>query len=270
MTRLIAATIDVAPLQATVLVVNRRRAATGQVCRRIDRGISDVSVPHQTLGQIVGILPPLRLDLQSGKGKFQLISVSVRTAKKSPLKGGIEFSGINIGLVTATHHLIIYNSIIVEQYVGQSVGHHASDIAAEVEGAKLTGVVFIVIGVSIGFGLEEHTRHQLHGTALHVLGKEAGIRQVYRIELRASNRRVGKGAQYALADVVRIVSNIALHHVFTIVAEEHLVYRHIRANLDMCLTVRDVCELLERGAVTTYIDGTLHKNGLRLCTPKQD
>ena len=110
--------------------------------------------------------------------EFQLITVTVRIAKKTTIISGIVICSIDICPVTTTHELFIDNSLFIEGDFSQTIGQHTTHVTATIERTELAGIRNITLDV-----IEHHTGQQLHGTALHVLVKDNGVSQIHRVEL---------------------------------------------------------------------------------------
>ena len=185
--------------------------------------------------------------------ELQLITVTVRIAKKTTIISGIEFCSIDICPVTTTHELFIDNSLFIEGDFSQTIGQYTTHVTATIERTELAGIRNITLDV-----IEHHTGQQLHGTALHVFVKDIELCQIHRVELLTTrNRRIGKGTQhtFCLNQAIFVTHFlIVLHHVRAIVAKEQTVDGDIRADLHMGLTVRDFCQLCQRCTVATNKD----------------
>ena len=201
--------------------------------------------------------------------EFQLITVTVRIAKKTTIISGIVICSIDICPVTATHDLFIDNSLFIEGDFSQTIGQHTTHVSATIERTELAGIRNIILDV-----IEHHTGQQFHGTALHVLVEDIELCQIHRVEFRTtSNRRIGKGTQhtFCLNQTIFVTHFlIVLHHVRAIVAKEQTVDGDIRADLHMGLTVRDFCQFIQRGTVTTHKDRTFDKDWLFFGTSEEE
>ena len=117
-------------------------------------------------------------------------------------------------------------------------------------------MVFIHIRLVITIKL--NLRHECHGTAIHIFRESSSIFQIHGIELR-----VITGDSSALHDLQNISRFLALHHLHTIVTQEHAVGYHVRTNLQVsCRSASFGIRNFQCRTITTHINGTMN-NGRR-------
>ena len=196
----------------------------------------------------MSIIPTLWLYLQTTEVQFQFVAyrsgrrtcrycfkIAKQTAQVFSIKSCVT---IYIGIVTATYHFVVDNYLVVEIDSNLSRYNDTSHITAAIEGTKLGGVWNIVGTVAICCALKHNCRLYLHGTTFHVFGKDTSIGQSHLTEfciiVIRILKRSGKGAQHTFTSDKVIVS-IVFNHVLSVIAEEHVVDGHIRANLDVRL-----------------------------------
>ena len=141
----------------------------------------------------VGIeFPAHGLDLQTRKVNLQFIACicfgfSNKSAKVFVIKGYVIvlYNG-NIGIITTTHHLIIYIEGLVEVERDLTRNSHATHITSAEERAEIRGVFYIVYSIAIGLLVKGHTGLQPHGCSIHIGSKCRLISQIQRTVIRTS------------------------------------------------------------------------------------
>ena len=150
----------------------------------------------------------------------------IRIAQKATqIFGIIEGRSIDIGIVTAAHHLIIDNHLTLKINRHLSWYNDTTHVTTAKERAELGGIRYIVIRITTPGTFKQYGGLYLHGTAFHVFGKDISVVfQFHGIEFRVITSEVStsQGTQHAFTMTIGICL-IGLDHVLTVVAEEHLI-----------------------------------------------
>ena len=84
----------------------------------------------------------------------------------------------NIGIVTATHELIIDIQAFVDGYAHLARNSHTTYVTATEEGTYVTGEIDIVIRVTVGNVVKHDARLLSHGDTFHILSEGRNISQI--------------------------------------------------------------------------------------------
>ena len=253
----VAAAIDVTLVEAAGHVLIRTLAGGQRVHVDVDlcpsHGID--GVPHQS-GGIRLAVPPERHDLHTVEVHDQTVTnLTVSSLIVGLLSGRTpdtaEVSGIvgtcwYIGIVAATHHLIIYIYRSREVHVVGTLIGHAAYIATAIERTHHRGVFDVVDGIDRS-SVEVQLRYQVHGGSIHIGSHFGGIPQIDTAE--------------TLTSILR--QDICSNHILTVVAQEHGVDDGIRAYLQLHHRI-GLAGLFQRSAVTTHIDCTMNNGWNRV------
>ena len=92
----------------------------------------------------------------------------------------------NIGIVTTTHHLIIYIEGLIEVEGDLTRNSHATNITAAEERTEIRGVRLVVCPIATGSTVKSHTGLQPHGCSIHIGFESRFIGQIQRTVIRSS------------------------------------------------------------------------------------
>ena len=142
--------------------------------------LQTVKVKLQTVFDITSSFSIISIDFTFGRG-----------ANQATCEGCIKLEGRiclvkllrHVGIVTTSHQFIIDNHLMSEVDGGLIRNSHTTHVTTAIERADIGGIIDIV-GQTIFLIVDEYdTRHQWHGTTVHVLGESRLIRQVHRSEI---------------------------------------------------------------------------------------
>ena len=191
--------------------------------------------------------------------------VIVGGTDKTALVAGVVVGGGHEGLVTAAHQLLEDGDLVVEVYFLTALLGDAAHVAAAIERTEVAGVVRIALGVVPALVVKHHGGQDVQRGPLHVGLKLVCIGQGQRAELRTVGCQVGAqhGAQHTLVDIVVVVLRVGLHHVLTVVAEEHVLGNDVRANLQLHRRIGHIRCGSQCGTITAKVDGAFDDGGVR-------
>ena len=235
---LVAAAIDVAAIQTQVIVGRAIGGGVHQLGRPVAVGLPLPGVPLQC--RAFGV-PAHRVHLRAIEVEHQFPAALTGSHHDAALVGSVVVGRCHVGIVAASHYLIIYIYGDVEVHrIGACVGH-AAHVSAEIERAYPRVVVHIVV--------EGDGGNHRHRTALHVFCKLPRIGQVHAVV-------AGLGAVDALAESCKH----AAHHVLAVVAQEHLVGNDVCPDVELHRRVR--LGGTQRGTVAAAVDAAADSGGM--------
>ena len=155
------------------------------------------------LRSVVGItlnLPTLRLNLQTAEVQLQLVAMGVRRQEYTTLIGSIIGPAVDIGIVTATHHLIIYYNLIVEvddeflvTFIRNLQTTHVTSYEERTEIGRVWLIGYRVVPFAFrlcifcSIFIEHQLRTDTHSSTIHIGFHLSGIGQINLTEVVCSS-----------------------------------------------------------------------------------
>ena len=264
MTTVIASTIHISTIQTLIFNVNGTYSIVSFINRiafwiKIDQLILVIKiliyrVPHQIdiwIYLVVFIHPTSRFYSQTIEFQNQSILDSITfeigcllcgRTKDTSLITSIQLNIIlildrYIGIITSTHHFVIDNDRSIENHLVHTLIGHTADVATTEEGTNLGGISLVISTISVFFVIHQR-RNLVQSHSLHIGGESGRLGEIQSTEII----------------IFILLQYLLIHHLLTIVAEEHLIGHNVRTHLQFNHGLGNIG--LQCGTVSTTIDTT--------------